>query len=469
MNIDKCCPDLIYNTVKLYTEDRELYTCTLNMADIDNNCNKFYIIQLLVNKDKKCYFILTRCGRVGYFGSSTIDCFLFKKTAIDKFQSIFHDKTGVNWKDRYITDPIEGKYTYIVMHEPEEDKKVDHKGLLSTDINNLMGMIFDPDNYEKLTHEFKLDRQRAPLGAIGKIQITKAYNILDRLVNYINMESTNDTIIKISKATSEFYSIIPTYHGMSRPPPIDSHELVNNKAELLEILSNVAIMGKMSCPSNGLNFESQYAALDCEIRHISPSENMYNIIDKYLTVNSGKHRRNLTLVDLFEINRYSENISYMKWSSCHNRQLLWHGSRLVNYVGILSEGLKIRPSGVALTGSMFGNGVYFANCSTKSAQYMAISRDIGIMLLCEVALGNTYKLTNAEHIKSLPIGKHSTHGLGFHSPCEDTYITMENGTLIPYGKLVEKSNSNGSLGYDEFVVYNTDQIRIRYLVVVKSS
>jgi hypothetical protein len=38
---------------------------------------------------------------------------------------------------------------------------------------------------------------------------------------------------------------------------------------------------------------------------------------------------------------------------------------------------------------MFGKGVYFADMVTKSANYCFTSRDnnIGLMLLCEVALG----------------------------------------------------------------------------------
>ena len=39
------------------------------------------------------------------------------------------------------------------------------------------------------------------------------------------------------------------------------------------------------------------------------------------------------------------------------RRLLWHGSRLTNWVGILSEGLKIAPPEAPVTGYMVGNKV----------------------------------------------------------------------------------------------------------------
>ena len=41
--------------------------------------------------------------------------------------------------------------------------------------------------------------------------------------------------------------------------------------------------------------------------------------------------------------------------------LLWHGSRLTNWVGILSKGLRIAPPEAPVTGYMFGKGVYFAD------------------------------------------------------------------------------------------------------------
>ena len=67
--------------------------------------------------------------------------------------------------------------------------------------------------------------------------------------------------------------------------------------------------------------------------------------------------------------------------------LLWHGSRLTNFVGILSQGLRIAPPEAPVTGYMFGKGVYFADMCSKSANYCCTSREspTGILLLCEVA------------------------------------------------------------------------------------
>lgn len=69
------------------------------------------------------------------------------------------------------------------------------------------------------------------------------------------------------------------------------------------------------------------------------------------------------------------------------RRLLWHGSRMTNWMGILGRGLKIAPPEAPCSGYMFGKGVYFADCASKSANYTYanISNNVGLMALCEVS------------------------------------------------------------------------------------
>jgi hypothetical protein len=49
------------------------------------------------------------------------------------------------------------------------------------------------------------------------------------------------------------------------------------------------------------------------------------------------------------VEREGENERYAKHQDNHNRQLLWHGSRLTNWVGILSQGLRIAPPEAPVT------------------------------------------------------------------------------------------------------------------------
>ena len=76
--------------------------------------------------------------------------------------------------------------------------------------------------------------------------------------------------------------------------------------------------------------------------------------------------------------------------------LLWHGSKLQNYMGILFQGLRIAPPTAQVTGHAFGRGIYLADAFEKSwgyAQLDTTSEKYKFMLLCEVALGNMLEFT----------------------------------------------------------------------------
>ena len=49
--------------------------------------------------------------------------------------------------------------------------------------------------------------------------------------------------------------------------------------------------------------------------------------------------------------------------------LLWHGSRITNFVGILSQGLRIAPPEAPVSGYLFGKGIYLADMAEKSINY----------------------------------------------------------------------------------------------------
>ena len=57
---------------------------------------------------------------------------------------------------------------------------------------------------------------------------------------------------------------------------------------------------------------------------------------------------------------------YLKTTDNKRTELYFHGSRNENFISILKTGLLIRPSGAIHTGSMFGDGIYFAPKARKS-------------------------------------------------------------------------------------------------------
>lgn len=74
-------------------------------------------------------------------------------------------------------------------------------------------------------------------------------------------------------------------------------------------------------------------------------------------------------VKVFKIEREGETEAAREIKDIGNRRLLYHGSSLFNFIGILSQGLRIAPPEAPTTGYMFGKGVYFADMFGKSYGY----------------------------------------------------------------------------------------------------
>ena len=168
------------------------------------------------------------------------------------------------------------------------------------------------------------------------------------------------------------------------------------------------------------------------------------MINKYLqTTHASTHTSyELELADLFTLRSIPEDLRYTK--DIPNKMLLWHGSRLTNFVGILSQGLRIAPPEAPVTGYMFGKGVYFADMSSKSANYCFTSREssTGILLLCEVALGEMNEKIHADYYAgNLPPGKHSTKGMGRNGPDPANAEKLEDGVVVPMGPGEQTSTS----------------------------
>lgn len=126
-------------------------------------------------------------------------------------------------------------------------------------------------------------------------------------------------------------------------------------------------------------------------------------------------------------------------------QELWHGTRLFNVLSILKSGLIIpRSTDGHVNGRMFGDGLYFSDQSTKSANYSAgfwdntISRNQTdkncFMFLADVAMGRAF--TPPGRIARPPAGYDSVFAKGGES----------------------------SVHNNEMIVYRLGQANLKYLV-----
>ncbi|KAM6918660.1 poly [ADP-ribose] polymerase 2 [Xenentodon cancila] len=469
----------------VYSEGNDVYDVMLNQTNVQFNNNKYYLIQLLEDDGSKIFSVWMRWGRVGKVGQNSLTaCGGDLLKAKDVFKKKFFDKTKNEWEHRDGFEKVDGKYDMVFMdystNETEENQTtVDaapkkRASKLHAKVQSLLELICDIKAMEECVLEMKFDTRKAPLGKLTLEQIRAGYEALKKIEDCLKKKGSSRELVA---ACNQFYTRIPHDFGLKTPPIIRTDDELKEKITLLEALSDIQIAVKMvqsSADSDEHPLDRQYHSLQCKLQPLDSSSNEFKVIDQYLqSTHAPTHNDyTMTVLDIFAVDRDAESSNFL--SDLHNRTLLWHGSRLSNWVGILSKGLRVAPPEAPVTGYMFGKGIYFADMSSKSANYCFAnqSNHVGLLLLCEVALGDFNELLEADYEASnLPEGKHSTKGLGRTGPDPKNAVALD-GATVPMGPGVQtgvgKSNAY-TLLYNEYIVYNPAQTRMRYLLRIKFS
>merc|ERR1719221_1979660 len=317
--------------------------------------------------------------------------------------------------------------------------------------------------------EMAIDIDKLPLGKLSQAAIKQGYVVLGELREAITSGADGRRILDL---TTRFYVAIPHSFGSSRPPTIDTEEKVTEKVGLLDQLADMeAAMATMEGDSEDEAsakddaVRAKYDKLNCNITTLSHDSDIFKMVEKYVkNTHAPTHRGySITVLEVFEVDCAGQAERFKEYAQDKNRMPLWHGSRITNWCGILSQGLRIAPPEAPVTGYMFGKGVYFADMVSKSANYCFTnkSKNTGLLLLAEVALGDMNKLLQANiHADQLPKGKLSTKGCGRTAPDPAGSVTWGDGVVVPCGKQQDVSSqvTGGSLMYNEYIVYDVSQI-----------
>eukprot|EP00057_Strongylocentrotus_purpuratus_P015287 XP_011669761.1 PREDICTED: poly [ADP-ribose] polymerase 2 [Strongylocentrotus purpuratus] len=364
---------------------------------------------------------------------------------------------------------VAGKYDLLKL---DYDNKDAVASKLDPRVQNLVSLICNMKAMEDLVIEMKYDTQKTPLGKLTVDQIKDGYHALQQIEKCIENSIMGE---QLTEASNIFYTKIPQNFGIQQPPVIRTKQEFKAKLALLEALSEIqAALTVLKSHGNEDEHpvDQQYHALKCQMKPIDKTSETFELIQSYVLNTHGEthDQYTMTVDEVFDLDKEEEK---SRFKNVGNRMLLWHGSRMTNWAGILGQGLRIAPPEAPKTGYMFGKGVYFADMSSKSAHYCYVTRTnpTGLLTLCEVALGNENQLLAADYeAGALPAGKQSVKGLGSIAPDPKKNFTMEDGTIVPLGESMntEVVNLNGyTLKYNEYIVYNTNQIRMRYLVKLK--
>ncbi|KAK7740956.1 hypothetical protein SLS53_005019 [Cytospora paraplurivora] len=492
-------------------EDGVIWDASLNQTNAGKNNNKFYRIQVLVdatnnNNDFKTW---TRWGRVGEAGQSAILGDGTLQDAQAQFLKKFKDKTGLAW-DKRTEDPRPKKYVFLEKsYQPDSDDDddnnndddadvkpagaADNKGkgaareppscTLNVEVQKLIELIFNQRLFAAAMTEMNYDAKKLPLGKLSKATIMRGYRALKELSDLLGNAAGIGSIEDLSNL---YYSLIPHDFGRNRPAVISNQAALKREIDLLETLADMKdatdlLKDEVEDRVNLHPLDQQYLGLGMgEMTPLDPKGVEFQQLGEYLLNTRGQtHHVNYSIESIFRIERRGEKERFVA-STNSDRRLLWHGSRVTNFGGILSQGLRIAPPEAPVSGYMFGKGIYLADMSSKSANYCSsyISDGTALLLLCEAELGEPMQelLGSDYHAgdKAKSKGLLSTLGKGRTGPSvwKDAScvhpslagVKMPDTCRGPPGP----TGVNGvCLQYNEYICYDVAQVRLRYLFRVK--
>jgi poly [ADP-ribose] polymerase 2/3/4 len=169
----------------------------------------------------------------------------------------------------------------------------------------------------------------------------------------------------------------------------------------------------------------------------------------------------------FAINHYKSHQIFKEYVDAQvnkETKFLWHGSRNENWWNILDSGLLIRPANAVYTGSMLGNGIYFADRARKSigytstdGSYWASGRDpFGFLALYDVHIGNPLIIDTAHE--------------NWHGDLDLKRLQQKGDYHCLFAKKGKRDRWGSSGLYNnEWVVYDTRQSTVKFLVEIKAA
>lgn len=457
-------------TYRVFDDAAKTYACSLMWSDLKHNNNKFYIIQLLESEaNKGNYFVWTRWGRVGHDGQFAMQKSANLDQAKKDYEKKYREKVSKGYTEIEISyDEDEPKAGTKKGKYDEEEKQIASK--LDHDVEDLIKLIFNMKLMQRQMMEIGYDAKKMPLGKLSKNTIKQGYEVLKQISDVLDGKTNGD----LTDLSSKFFTVIPHDFGFKHMSQfvINTKEKLKEKLDMVQSLGDIEIATRLleEGGSKGMSeVDANYAKLKCEIVTLDTSSEDYKIIEKYIqTTHAATHSNfKLEIQKIYKVNRTGEDQRFK--SHIGNDMLLWHGSRLTNFAGILSQGLRIAPPEAPVTGYMFGKGIYFADMVSKSANYCSAgsSDNIGLLLLCRVAVGTPRDLYHADYnAGNLPSYAHSTKGVGKTAPGVNTRARFRN-MIVPIGPGVSAKSISSSLLYNEFIIYDVTQARLEYLIKLK--
>jgi poly [ADP-ribose] polymerase 2/3/4 len=459
-----------------YPDDFEIVIkAVLQVTDIKSNHNKYYAIELhsAQHKGKTVYRVFTHYGRTDDLETNPDagqkECRFFESLieARANYDSIYREKTSPRkgYKELSLASSKIGSQkargtssgevdvkTLQKIKSPEGTAPVVKVSQLGMPVQELVRYIYDEATHalqNSVAAKITANGIETPLGILTLGQIEKGENILLELYDLFQKKKKNRS--EMERLTGEFYTAIPHRIGRSRAAVdtavIDSLEQFEQKQNTLQLMKDMLqVNGEGGNVLFDAKVDQEYEALGCEIVPIESANPKFRELADYVEKSQIK-TKNLGVKNIYGLKRKGEWDTFT--SDITNQRMLFHGSRIQNWVGILSRGILLPKIVVSLgvnrtDAGWLGNGIYFGDAACTSVFYTTPGRKkTRFIAIARVALGNIKDYTKITYgLAAPPDGFHSCHGV----------------------RCTAKKASE--FADDEYVSYRTEQQRMEYLVEV---
>jgi poly [ADP-ribose] polymerase len=443
----------------------------LQVTDIKTNRNKYYAVELHAAAGR--FRVFTHYGRTDDLETNpdagAKECRYLDSAAEAEacYQSIYREKTSAKkgYKEVALASSRIGSQKArgtssgqvdartLERIAPKDGAPAVKVSTLPDGVQALVRYIYDEaTNALTSTVAAKITAHgiETPLGILTLGQIEKGEQILQDLYEvFKNEPNPIRRQDHQTRLTGEFFTAIPHRIGRTRAAVdgavINSLDQLNQKQETLQLMKDMlTVNGEAGSVLFDASVDAEYEALKCKVGFVEPGSGPFKEIADHV-VNSQVKSRNIRVRNVFTLRRAGEFDEFT--NDLGNQKLLFHGSRIQNWVGILSRGVLLPKIVVSLgvnrtDAGWLGNGLYFGDAACTSSFYTTPGRKgTRFMTVARVALGKMKDFTKITYgLNGPPDGYHSCHGVrnrpGKPSEFED----------------------------DEYVVYSTRQQRLEYLV-----
>jgi predicted DNA-binding WGR domain protein len=441
-----------------------LRKAVLQVTDITTNRNKYYAVELHAADSR--FRIYTHYGRTDDLetnpnaGMREARYFNSLDAARGQYEKIYREKTSPakGYRELSLASTRIGSKQTLGQSSGEIDdatlRKLAEKKAppavdaapavtLPAEVRDLVGHL-----YAEATHALTTTVNAAitangietPLGVLTIGQIDKGQAILDALAGEFGKKRPAKAAL--TDLSGEFYTVIPHRFGRTRAAAldavIDSAGKLNEKQETLQLMRDMLTVNGDTNVLLNPEVERKYSALNCRIEQVPAGR--FREVKEHVEGSAVRKCARSSVRDVWQVRRPGEHEGFAE--AVGNTRLLFHGSAAKNWVGILARGLLLPKIVVTLgvkrtDAGWLGNGIYFGDAICTSAGYAHPgSRRTRFVAVAGVALGKsreyrkiTYGLTRP------PEGFDSCHGV-----------------------------RGSEFADDEYVVYDTRQQRLEYLV-----